>query len=131
MPRILFGLLSLVPTPLLVFVSSSNKLYIRNRVQLNDQPEVLLPFLQLFLITLAVGVVLYFLSKYVVFRYALWSYYLIGPFFLAFQFLRGATETLPFLSWLTHTEPGGWILSFLFAVPIMGLGRNLRPPSAV
>ena len=49
--RMLLGFMSLVPTPLLVFITSSTKLYARNHAKLHDQPEVLLPFIYLFLIS--------------------------------------------------------------------------------
>ena len=129
--RVLCGLMSLVPTPLLIFISSANKLYIRNQAQLSYQPEVLLPFLELFAITFSVGVLLYILSGYVPFRYALWSYYLVGPFYLAFQFLHGATEEFPRLSWLTYTELGSSIFMVLFAATVIGLGRRVTLHSAM
>jgi len=129
--QMLLAFMSLVPTPLLVFITSSTKLYARNHAKLHDQPEVLLPFIYLFLIFLGVGLVLYLLSKHTAFRYALWSYYLVGPFFLAFQFLRSASEKLTFLSWLTHTEVGAWVLVFLFAVAVFAIGRELSVRSVV
>ena len=124
-----FAILSLVPTPLLIFLAPSNRLYIRNRAQLNHQLEVLLPFVELFVVVLAVGGVLYLLSRYAPARYALFGYYLAGPFFLAFQFTHGVTETLPFLGWLTYTERGGLTLVFVFALAVVILGSKLRPRS--
>ncbi|HEX9726178.1 MAG TPA: sulfatase-like hydrolase/transferase [Vicinamibacteria bacterium] len=125
----LLAALSLVPTPLLIFVAPSTRLYVRNRAQLNNQLEVLLPFLELFVLVAAVGGVLYLLSKYSPFRYALVGYYLAGPFFLLYRFLHGATETLPFLSWLTHTESGGLTALSLFPLAVLILGWKLRPRS--
>ena len=127
----LLAFMSLVPTPLLVFITSSTKLYARNHAQLQDQPEVLLPFIYLFVVSLGAGLVLYLLSKHTAFRYALWSYYLVGPFFLVFQFLRSASEKLTFLSWLTHTEVGASVLVFVFAVAVFAVARKLSVRSVV
>jgi hypothetical protein len=124
-----FAFLSLIPTPLLLFLAPSNRLYMRNRAQLNHQLEVLLPFVELFVVVLAVGSVLYLLSRYAPVRYALFAYYLAGPFFLTFQFMHGATETLPFLSWLTYTERGGLTLLLVFTAAVVILGWKLRPRS--
>ncbi len=129
--RMLLVFMSLVPTPLLVFVSSSNKLYARNHAKLHDHPEVLLPFVYLFLISLGVGLVLYLLSKHTAFRYALWSYYLIGPFFLAFQFLRSATGGMTFLSWPAHTQAGFWAFVLVFALLVIAAGHTLNFRSVV
>ena len=68
-------------------------------------------------------------SRYAPARYALFGYYLAGPFFLAFQFTHGVTETLPFLGWLTYTERGGLTLVFVFALAVVILGSKLRPRS--
>ena len=127
----LVALMSLVPTPLLVFVTSSNKLYARNHAQLHDQPEVLLPFVYLFLVSLGSGLVLYLLSNHAVFRYALWSYYLIGPFFLVFQFLRGAAGPLSFLNRIALTPPGFSFLVFVFVLLVFAGGRTLNLRSVV
>ncbi len=129
--RMLLGFMSLVPTPLLVFITSSTKLYARNHAKLHDQPEVLLPFIYLFLISLGVGLVVYLLSKHTAFRYTLWSYYLIGPLFLAFQFLRSATGNSTFLSWLAHTQAGVWALVLVFALAVIAAGRTLHLRSVV
>src|SRR3990172_9111693 len=129
--RVLLAVMSLLPTPLLVLISSSNRLYVGNRAQLSYQPAVLLPFVELFAMTVALGAVLYVSWRWAPFRYALWSYYLIGPFFLVFRFLNGATERLPFLSWMTHTQPGALTFLVFFAVAVIGLGRRVRPRAAV
>src|SRR3990172_7310951 len=129
--RAFLAVMSLVPTPLLVLISSSNRLYVDNRAQLSYQPAVLLPFVELFFITVALGAVLYVASRWAPFRYALWSYYLVGPFFLVFRFLYSATERLPFLSWMTHTQPGALAFLVFLAVAVIGLGRRVRPRAAV
>ena len=129
--RVLLAVMSLVSTPLLVFISSSNRLYVDNRAQLSYEPAVLWPFVELFAMTAALGAVLYVSSRWAPFRYALWSYYLAGPFFLVFRFLYGATERLPFLSWMTHTQPGASAFLVFFAVAVIGLGWKVRPRVAV
>ncbi|MGH9462052.1 MAG: sulfatase-like hydrolase/transferase [Vicinamibacteria bacterium] len=125
------AVLSLVPTPLLIFIAPSTRLYVRNRAQLNDQLEVLLPFLEMFVLAAAVGGVLFLFSKYAPFRYALVGYYLAGPFFLLYRFLHGATETLPFLSWMTHTESGGLTALSLFTLAVLVVGWKLRRSSVI
>jgi Sulfatase len=127
----LAALMSLVPTPLLIFISSANKLYLRNQAQLDYRPQVLLPFLELFAVTLAVGALLYLLSGHSFFRYSLWAYYLVGPFYLAFKFLHGVTGQLPQVSWLTYTEPGAWLFLVLFAAMVMAWGRWVSPRTVV
>ena len=129
--RTLLAVMSLVPTPLLVFISSSNRLYVDNRAQLGYQPAVLLPFAELFFITVAVGAVLYLSARWAPFPYALWTYYLVGPFFLVFRFLHGAAERLPFLSWMTQTPSGASTFLVFLLAAVIGLGWKVRPRAAV
>ena len=123
------AILSLVPTPLLVLITPSTRLYIRNRAQLGDQMEVLLPFLELALLVWVLGGIVYLFSKHAPFRYALFGYYLAGPCFLAFRFLHELTETLPFLGWLTHTETGGFVALGFFLLAVFFLGWKRQPRS--
>lgn len=72
--------LSLLPTPLLVFVSSSSAIYLKNQSLLQYQYQVLTPFAKFAFVTLLVGIALAVLSKYRrLFQYGLWVYYLAGP----------------------------------------------------
>ena len=50
--------LSLLPTPLLVFVSSSSSIYLKNQSLLQYQYQVLTPFAKLAFVTLLVGIAL-------------------------------------------------------------------------
>ena len=84
----IISLLSLIPTPLLIFITTSLDLYARNREDLGNDPTVLLPFVGLFILALLIGVVLHLLSKYRIPRYLLWLYYLAGPTFLAATYIR-------------------------------------------
>jgi len=125
------ALLSLVPTPLLIFIAPSTRLYLRNRAQLSHQLEVLVPFVQLSLVLLAVGVGLYLLSRYAPFRYALWVYYLAGPMFLFYRFAHAATESFPFLGWLTYTVRGGLVFLLVSALAVALLGWRVWPRTVV
>ena len=105
--RYLPVLLSLVPTPVLLFVSSSADIYVRNQSLLQYQYQVLAPFAKLSLLVLLVGILLSALSKYVRgFRFILWAYYLTGPLFLVFAFVRGLQATLPGVDLLYRTTTG-------------------------
>lgn len=110
--RCLVAVSSLVPAPLLVFISSSNRLYSNNRAQLDHQVSVLAPFVALFAIALALGLLLYFASRWRPLRFALWGYYLAAPFFLLSRFLDG-----PF------------ILLVVFVAAVSGLSFALDPRS--
>jgi len=87
-----------VTTPLILFVCSTNSLYLQNQEDLGHQVDVLFPFVCLLVIVSLFGLILSFLSKYQVLRVMLWGYYLLGPFFLVYSVLRGsftATMDLP------------------------------------
>lgn len=92
--RFALTLLGLVPTPLILFISTSLQLYLRNQNELDQQLGVLLPFVILFTTVLTFGVVLCALSKYRFFKYLLWIYHLAGPTFLVVSLLRGMLPEL-------------------------------------
>lgn len=76
--------LSLVPAPLLVFVSTSASLYLQNQRELHHQVVVLLPFLKLFLAAVGLGVVAYAFSHFTLARWVVWCFYLGTPFLLGY-----------------------------------------------
>ena len=124
--------LSLVPTPFLLFVSSSLDLYLRNQSLLSHRTKVLVPFLEAFALVWILGWILHRGSGRAAFRYLLWGYYLIGPFVLTLHFLSAIGVRFPSLGYLLLSPllqtrvglilwPGSWIAaSFL-------LGRRSRP----
>lgn len=125
-------ILSLVPFPLLVFISSSVDLYLKNQAGLDLQLAVLSPFVKLFLLTWTVGFVLYLLRSKPFFRYLLWGYYLGAPFVLTYKFLLGLAERHPVLSyyglgWLVDSSlsPALWLGAI--AVAVMLVGRKADP----
>jgi hypothetical protein len=88
------GLLSIVPTPLILFISTANSLYLGNQDDLDHQLGVMFPFLEWFLVMLLIGFLLSLVAKRGPGKIALWSYYLVGLFFLAFSFLRGVMTSV-------------------------------------
>lgn len=82
-------LLSLVTTPLIFFISTTNSLYLRNQNELDYQFKVLFPYIGWFFVSLLIGFFLFLVSKSRPGKIGLWLYYLIGPYFLIFSFLRG------------------------------------------
>lgn len=86
--------LSLITTPLIIFISTANTLYLGNQGELNHQVQVLLPFIGLFFISILVGFLLFLVSKRRLWGIALWAYYLVGPYFLVFSFLRGTMTSI-------------------------------------
>ena len=80
--------LSIVTTPLILFISSTNSLYLKNQEDLAYQIHVLLPFVCLFVFVFLFGLSLLSLSRYRVMRIILWGYYLLGPFFLVYTLLH-------------------------------------------
>ncbi len=99
--------LSLLPTPLLVFVSSSSAIYFKNQSLLQYQYQVLTPFAKVSVLTFSVGIALAALAKFSrFFRYGLWAYYSAGPLFLLFGFFRPLQAKLPGLDLLYQTMSG-------------------------
>lgn len=98
--------LSLVPTPWLIFISSSSALYLKNQALLEYRLEVLLPFARWFLLTFLTGVLLYFFSNPRPMRFFLWTYYLLGPFFMVFSFARAFQPSVPLLARLYQSTGG-------------------------
>lgn len=101
--------LSLVPTPLLVFVSSSAALYLKNQDQLQRRLEVLLPFGAIFFLMVVLGLLLYGLSRFRAARLCLMGYYALGPLFLVFGFLRSQLDVIPFMARF-YNAMGGLLL---------------------
>lgn len=89
---ILFG--SLLLTPVCLFISTSNTLYIKNQMDLAYSYQVLYPFLWLFVITVVAGLILYGFSGRRPVRYFLLLYYGIGPFFIIYTLLRNLSLPL-------------------------------------
>ncbi len=127
--------LSLLPTPLLLFASSSIDAYLRNQTLLHHQYEVLAPFAKISLATLLVGILLSGLSRWprygAIFRFFLGAYYLTGLLFLVFAFGRGLQDKLPgvsALSWMYGTIAGLAFWPVLLVVATAVLGKRVTPP---
>ena len=130
--RLLPTLLSLTPTPLLLFVSTSSDIYLRNQSLLQFQYRVLAPFAKLSLVTLMVGILLAALSKHHrAFRPAMSVYYLIGPVFLLFAFFRGLQGVLPGIQVLYANAIGLAFWPILLLIGTAVLNRRLHTPSVV
>ena len=125
--RLLVAIVSLMATPLLVFVSSANTLYLRNQTEFQHQLQVVTPFLKLSLVTLLMGLALYALSKYQPFRPLLYAYYMVGPFFLLFGFLHNLAVGSHFFLWVFDTWAG--VLTYFagFVAATVFASRRLSP----
>ena len=125
--RLLVAMVSLMATPLLVFVSSANTLYLRNQPEFQHQLQVVTPFLKLSLVTLLMGLALYALSKYQPFRPLLYAYYMVGPFFLLFGFLHNWAVGSHFFLWVFDTWAG--VLTYFagFVAATVFVSRRFRP----
>ena len=111
--RHLVSAVSLLATPLLLFIASANSLYLNNQKEFQHQVQVLFPFVALFFLSVAVGVALHALSKHPLFRGLLWAYYLAGPFFLVLGFLQNWSIGAYFFLWVFDTWPG--VLTYVAA----------------
>ena len=125
--RLLVAMVSLLATPLLVFVSSANTLYLRNQTEFQHQLQVVTPFLKLSLVTLLMGLALYALSKYQPFRPLLYAYYMVGPFFLLFGFLHNWAVGSHFFLWVFDTWAGVLTYCASFVAATVFVSRRLSP----
>ncbi len=125
--RLPVAVASLMATPLLVFVSSANTLYLRNQSEFQHQPQVLTSFIELTLVTLLIGLALYALSKYQPFRLLLHAYYMVGPFFLLFGFLHNWAVGSHFFLWVFDTWAG--VLTYFagFVAATVFVSRRFSP----
>lgn len=117
-------LVSLVPTPLILFLSSSNQLYLNNQEMLGYRIDVLLPFITLFVVVLIFGLVLYPFSKYRPGRYLLWTYFIIGPSFLFYNLFR---DTIG----IVDSHLGTAFFLGLSITVIIILSRKFHPSKAI
>jgi hypothetical protein len=106
MLRSIAVVLSLVPTPLLVFISSSSALYIQNQSELHYRVDVLRPFVLVAAVVFGIGLALYALSRHAPVRVALCLYYAAGPLYIIFAYLRHRQDEISFLSPLYETRVG-------------------------
>ena len=121
------AIVSLMATPLLLFISSTNTLYLRNQKEFQHQIQVLIPFIGYFSVTLAVGIALYALSKYRPLRWLLCAYYLAGPFFLVFGFLQNWSMGFYFFLWVFDTWAGVLVYLAAFLAATAALSSRLHP----
>ncbi len=113
----------LVPTPLLLFVSSANSLYLGNQELLGHRLWVLTPFAAAFAAAFCAGALilaLHLLRGSRLTRILLWAYFLLGPAFLVFHALNGPC---PFLD----TMPGTLLLLAVFLGVLPFLLRSVDP----
>jgi hypothetical protein len=93
--------LSLLATPVLLFISTSIPLYLDNQSELGHQISVLAPFVSLVLITSAIGALVWMLPESKARAISLWLYYLAGPCFLLFSLVKN-------YSIFNLNQPGGF-----------------------
>ncbi len=126
LPRLIL-LLSLAATPTIVFLSSSNGLFLANQEELHHQLGVLFPFVRLFFFTLAAGIAILTLSKYRPARYLLCAYYVIGPYYLAFLFLQKISIGFFSFSYVFDTLAGFLVLILGFFALVIRWGPRFNP----
>ncbi|MBW2172472.1 MAG: sulfatase-like hydrolase/transferase [Deltaproteobacteria bacterium] len=86
---LILRILCLSATPWIVFISTTNILFLGNQADVDYDIQVYFPFVVMFIISLLLGMALQFLSKRRTgFRSLLWFYYLSGVFFLVFSYSR-------------------------------------------
>ena len=125
--RHLTAVVSLLATPLLLFIVSANTLYLNNQKVFQHQVQIVLPFIGLFFLTLAVGIALYALSKHSLFRGLLWAYYLVGLFFLIFGFLQNWSMGAHFFLWVFDTWPGVLTYVAIFGAVTVWVASRFQP----
>jgi hypothetical protein len=121
----MFNILSLITTPLIIFILPAITIWLKNQTDLNHDIRLLFPFLALFFASLVIGYLLLRLSKHRSMQYLLWGYYFIGPFFLLHNYIR--TFPLPFL----ETAGGVYVSLLVFLVAVIILTRRINPDSGV
>ena len=119
------AILSLIPTPLILFISTASPLYLKNQSELDYQISVLLPFIAAFIAAFLVGVFLTKMRKKAFFEHLLWMYYLTGPAFLIILSIKSSPDlALPQISATVAT------VLVLVASPFL-LRRKLKLKSVI
>lgn len=116
--------LALAGTPLVLFVSSSNALYLRNQDDLQHTISVLRPFLGLFVAALGVGAVLFAAATRGRLRALWWIYLVIGPAFMLFATFHRKTAALE------HPTVVALLIGLTCAIGVL-LARRFEPRQAV
>ena len=75
-----------------------------------------MPFIGLFVLTLAASIALYIWSKYRPMRWLLCAYYMAAPFFLVFGFLQNWSMGTHFFLWVFDTWAGILVYVAAFVV---------------
>ncbi len=83
-PHTALAVLSLMASPFLIFVSTTNTLFLRNQEYFPGEVELYAPFLAFFVAIWFLGLVLYKLAR----PRLLVAYHLVGPLFIALTYLR-------------------------------------------
>lgn len=115
--------LSLFATPVLLFVSTSVDVYLRNQLDFDLQVDLLWPYLAACGLTALVGAGLFAAAARPRARAALWAYYLLGPLFLAYMMLRH-------ILWFLVTSPGLAVIVVLWLVGCSRLAQRHDPRRA-
>ncbi len=119
-------LLSVIGTPWLIFISTSNALFLDNQADLGYTLWFLAPFGSAFVAFMALGCLLIqFFRHSPRLGPVLWAYYFSGPFFLAFIMLRGASYSVGYELFLLSVLSATFLVSTLL-VRRMNPGRPAR-----
>jgi hypothetical protein len=89
-PSLLVEILALLPTPVILFVTTSNSRYLANQADLGYEVSLLFPYLGMALLAMLLGFGLCLLRERRPAEFLLWCYYGIGPFYLAYRIFHKA-----------------------------------------
>lgn len=119
-------LLSVIATPFIIFVITSVELFLINRVDLDNRIIVLWPFLAVFLVVVLIGYLLYYhQAKHKFLKHLLITYYLLGPLFILFTFIRQISTT-PIIKSLILLTIFAAVFSYIYKkVDIQRLARAM------
>lgn len=115
--------LSLLATPVLLFVSTSVDVYLRNQLDFDLQVELLWPYLAACALTALASAGLFATATRPWARAPLWAYYLCGPLFLAYTMLRH-------ILWFLVNLPGLAVVATLGLVGLFRLAQRHDPRRA-
>jgi len=127
-PSSLVYLLSLLTTPVIVFVMTSNSRYLANQADLGFQSSLLLPYLGMAALTIVLGLLLVPASRFRVGRSALWLYYLAGPCYLGYWILHKLHWELTKTEMSASVELAAWLLLTAFLGLLLVLIERKRFP---
>ena len=107
--KIITVFLSLLVTPIILFITTSNKLFIINQADLSYDSSVLYQFLLFAAVLTVFGALFYSMYKMVpsiqLTKYILWCYFLISPFFITNDHVKNVYRNFVLVCFLMLVFP--------------------------